>query len=146
MSHENQVAQTILIVDDSPLDSLSLEAVLRATGNRNKVVALPGETAFRKYLDSDLEPPDILLIDMRLKDGSGESCINLANEHRKTAQRAAILAISSYMEEGVKDTAQVAGADGIIIKPITADALMEALRIINGFGWQIVRPKKERPS
>lgn len=142
MPHREMVAQNLVIVDDHIEMLEALTEILRRTGNRNRIVTLPGQTSLHQYLDSTLEPPDILLIDMRLQDGSGEGCIQLANQHPSTKDRAVILGITGHLSDDVAARAREAGADGIIQKPITSDAVMEALMAINGFGWQIVRKKK----
>lgn len=137
--------QHIVIVDDRKSEREGMPELLALGRVWNSIHAVSGETELRKYLDDPWAPtPDIILIDMRLTDGCGESCIKLVNEHPTTANTV-IIAITAHLDADGANSARLAGADGIIEKPITADVLLTALKGINGFGWQIVRKDPKDP-
>lgn len=139
------VPQHIVIVDDRRSEREGMTELLSLGRVWNSIHAVSGETELRKYLDDQWAPtPDILLIDMRLSDGTGESCIKLINEH-PTTKNTVIIAITAHLDPDAAKAAETSGADGIIEKPITADVLLTALKGINGFGWQIVRKLPGEP-
>jgi len=134
--------QRFVYVEDDPNQRMILDALFRHERVWNELICLDGVRSFRQYLD-DAERPsiDVLIVDWRLKDGSGAEVIAAAREHPKT-KAAAILAASAVSEH-----AQIAEADRMgghywLEKPLTVSMIIDALTAINGFGQIIVRKKK----
>ena len=139
------VPQHIVIVDDRKSEREGMPELLALGRVWNTIHAVSGYSELKRYLDDPWAPtPDIILIDMRLTDGCGEDCIQLVNQH-PTTTNTVIIAITAHLDPEAAENAKVAGADGIIEKPITADVLLTALKGINGFGWQIVRKDSRDP-
>lgn len=139
------VPQTIVLVDDLPAEHESLAALLEVGRVSNPLVTLYGRKDLLAYLDDAKHPPpDILMVDLHLKDGDGVECIQRIAEHPFTREHTAIIAVTAFRTPEKDRQAELAGADAIIEKPLTADVIMTALKQINGFRWMIVRPHNLR--
>jgi DNA-binding NarL/FixJ family response regulator len=118
----------ILIVDDHPIMRFGIAAIVNAqpdmivvgqAGSRAEAVAAYRETQ-----------PDLVLMDLRLPDGSGVDAIRSI---RGMAPSARIVVLTTY--EGDEDIHQAlsAGATGYLIKGMSHDALIKALhRVLAG--------------
>jgi DNA-binding NarL/FixJ family response regulator len=113
----------ILVVDDHPIMRLGVAAIIDAQPDMH-VVAQAGSgeeavTLFRKHR------PDITLMDLRLPGMSGLEAIRSI---RQEDPRAKCLVLTTY--EGDEDIHQaiVAGAVGYIIKGMSHEMLIDALR------------------
>lgn len=139
------IPQHIVLVDDRKSEREGVPELLAIGRVWNTIYALSGLTELKQYLDDPWAPtPDIILIDMTLTDGCGETCIKLVNDH-PTTSNTVIIAITAHLDPEKTEIAKNAGADGILEKPITADVLLTALKGINGFGWLIVRKDPKDP-
>lgn len=134
------VAQHIVLVDDRASEHDSLIEQMRFQRNANEIVTLFGVSDLREYLDDPAHPkPDIAIVDMHLRDGSGAEVIQLLRTHPRTAPKCAILAVSAFVTPELGDEAGRVGADVILEKPLTPSRLVTALAQVNGFQWQVVR-------
>ena len=73
--------------------------------------------------------PDILVLDVRLPDGSGiEVCREIRSEHPEVR----CLMLTAFEEDDALLNAVLAGADGFVLKKIQGNELVEAVRAIAG--------------
>ena len=80
--------------------------------------------------------PDVVLLDVRLPDGSGiEVCREIRSRHPSTH----CVVFTSYPDEESLFSAIMAGASGYLLKSIKADELLEALRKVAG-GQSLLDP------
>lgn len=114
---------TILAVEDEPLNRRLLHAVLEPAGYR--IVDAPSLAAARERLRD--ETPDLVLLDLRLPDGSG---LDLAREIRATeaTRSLPVLAATANVIPDVLTEAREAGCDGFLAKPISPGTLLTELR------------------
>ncbi len=134
------VPQRIVLVDDHAPEHDSLVEQMRMQRNANDIVTFFGVSDLRAYLDDPTTPrPDIAIVDMHLRDGSGAECIRLLRSHPTTSKKTAILAVSADVSPEIGDDAERGGADVIIEKPLTPSRIVAALAAVNGFQWQLVR-------
>jgi DNA-binding NarL/FixJ family response regulator len=137
------VPQTIVLVDDDPDVHDSLRMLMLANRLVNPVTSLKGQRELQDYLArDDYEPPDVLIIDLRLQDGDGFSCIRMAADSPRTRERTALIAVSNHIRDADIRQAVFFGADAVVEKPLTAEVLLRTLAHINGFHVQIVRHPK----
>jgi DNA-binding NarL/FixJ family response regulator len=118
----------ILIVDDHPIMRFGIAAIVNAqpdmtvigqAGTRVEAIKIYGETR-----------PDLVLMDLRLPDGSGVDAIRSIRGMDPSAR---IVVLTTY--EGDEDIHQAlsAGATGYVIKGMSNDALIKALhRVLAG--------------
>jgi DNA-binding response OmpR family regulator len=135
------VAQRFVYIEDHP-DQRELFATEFAHKRHwNPITCLAGVREFRVYLEAATEAIDVLIVDWRLKDGTGADVIRMAREHPRT-KSAAILSVSAVSEERQIAEADRVGAHYWLEKPLTVDQIKDALTAINGFGEVIVRLQK----
>jgi two-component system KDP operon response regulator KdpE len=121
-------APRILVVEDDAINRAVLRAVLDTASvpelRRADVVEVETLTRARAVLAGD--PFDLVLLDVRLPDGSG---LALARELNSDAAGAVpvILALSAGVLPAEREAALVAGCHAFVEKPYTAQRLVAAL-------------------
>jgi two-component system response regulator DevR len=124
----------LLVVDDHEVVRQGLVALLdRREGF--EVVAEAGSVAEAIAMAHRFEP-DIVILDVRLPDGSGvEACREIRAERPATK----IVMLTSYPDEEAVLSAIVAGASGYLLKQVRARDLVSALEAV-GRGESLLDP------
>src|SRR6202795_2632706 len=124
----------LLIVDDHEVVRQGLVALLdRRQGF--EVVAEAG-TAAEAVDQARRHEPDIVIMDVRLPDGSGvEACREIRAERPATR----VVMLTSYPDEEAVLSAIVAGASGYLLKQVRARDLVSALEAV-GRGESLLDP------
>jgi two-component system KDP operon response regulator KdpE len=112
----------ILVVDDEPQILRALETNLRGAGYEVATAA----TAEHALTMAAIRPPDAVILDLVLPDGSG---IEVCRELRSWSS-APILVLSVVGDETEKVAALDAGADDYVQKPFGIDELLARLRAL----------------
>ena len=113
-------AERVLVVDDEPQVLRGLTAALRAAGYE----VTGAETAAEALEAAALRPPDAVVLDLRLPDGSG---VEVCRRLREWSQ-APVVVVSAVDEEDEKIAALDAGADDYVTKPYAVGELLARLR------------------
>ncbi len=116
----------VVIADDHELVRRGLRAVLEEAGIDVVDEAADGAEAVRRSVETR---PDVLLLDMRLPDLSG---VEVCERLRLAAPGVRILVLSSFAEDDDVFGAVAAGASSYLMKDVTADALVAAIRGVAG--------------
>ena len=112
--------QRILVVDDERQILRALSTSLRATG----YTVDTAETAAAALTAAAMRPPDAVILDLVLPDGTGtDVCREL-----RTWSSAPVIVLSAVGDEGEKIAALDAGADDYVTKPVGIDELLARLR------------------
>jgi two-component system, OmpR family, KDP operon response regulator KdpE len=112
----------VLVVDDEPQIVRGLRVVLRRAGYEVSSAATK-----EKALDAvSVRPPDAIVLDLVLPDGSG---VDVCEEIRRWS-KLPILVLSAVGDEREKVRALDAGADDYITKPFGTDELLARLRAV----------------
>src|SRR5512141_2207026 len=115
----------LLLVDDHEAVRFGL-ASLFATLPRFLVVGEAGTVAEAVAKARGLDP-DVVLLDVRLPDGTGvEAC----REIRSACPRARVLMLTSYADDDAVVASVLAGAAGYILKRSNLDRLIEAVETV----------------
>jgi two-component system KDP operon response regulator KdpE len=112
----------VLVVDDEPQILRALQTNLRGAGYEVEVAA----TASEALSVGAMRPPDAVILDLVLPDGSG---IEVCRELRSWSS-APILVLSVVGDETEKVAALDAGADDYVQKPFGIDELLARLRAL----------------
>ena len=117
----------IAIVENEALVAMGIQGILEKNGHEIVTMATRGATAAELILQ---HKPDLVLLDINLKgDGlDGLDVCRLAIEMTETK----VIIITAYSDPEMQQRALEAGADEIMIKPITEDALTSVLSSITG--------------
>jgi two-component system, OmpR family, KDP operon response regulator KdpE len=112
--------QRVLIVDDERQILRALRTSLRAAGYEVDTA----ETAEGALAAAAMRPPEAVILDLVLPDGSGT---DVARELR-TWSSAPVIVLSAVGDESEKVAALDAGADDYVTKPVGIDELLARLR------------------
>jgi DNA-binding response OmpR family regulator len=113
-------ARTVLVVDDEPAIRMLCRLNLELEGFR--VLEADGIAAARSILES--EDVAVLLVDVHLGEGDGRDLV------RELRARAAALRIALLTGTTELAPDERAGADAVIDKPFTLDALVSTVRTL----------------
>lgn len=114
-------AARILVVDDEPQIVRGLRIILRTAG----YAVESAETKAQAMAALASRPPDAVVLDLVLPDGSG---VEVCREVRRFS-RLPILVLSAVGDEREKVRALDAGADDYITKPFGMDELLARIRV-----------------
>jgi two-component system KDP operon response regulator KdpE len=113
---------SVLIVDDEPQIVRALKVLLRSAGYEVRAATTKAEA-----LDAlAVRPPDALVLDLVLPDGSG---VEVCREVRRWSGLP-IVVLSAVGDEREKVAALDAGADDYVTKPFGTDELLARLRAV----------------
>jgi two-component system, OmpR family, KDP operon response regulator KdpE len=110
----------VLVVDDEPQILRALQTTLRAAGYDVQTA----ETAETALTLAAVHPPDAVILDLVLPDGSGTDVCRQLREWTQVP----ILILSAVGDEREKVAALDAGADDYVTKPFGVDELLARLR------------------
>ncbi len=126
--------QRILLVDDHEVVRVGLKALLEKHPDF-EVVAEAG-TAREAVEKTDSYKPDVVVMDIRLKGGSGiEACQEIVESSPDTQ----VIMLTSYAEDEMLFSAIRAGAAGYVLKQIGGDDLVRAIEAV-GRGEALLDP------
>jgi NarL family two-component system response regulator LiaR len=113
----------VLVVDDHTMVRRGLATFLKVFDDLEMAgEAASGQEAIQ--LTAELQP-DVVLMDMVMPDMDGAAATQLV---RKQSPLVQVLALTSFKEETLVQSALQAGAIGYLLKDVTADELAQAIR------------------
>jgi two-component system, NarL family, response regulator DevR len=128
----------LLIVEDHQVTRIGLRTLL-ASCPQFEILGEAGSVAEALEAVARFKP-DLLLLDLRLSDGSGiEVCRRLQNMDLDTK----VLVLTSYADDDLVFDAIAAGADGYLLKEIHGDYLVQAIQDVAA-GKSILDPTVTR--
>ncbi len=119
----------VMVVDDHAVVREGLRTLLGRHGDLEVV----GEAASveEAIAGAQAASPDVVVLDVRLPDGSGvEAC----REIRSARPECQVIMLTSYADEEAIVASIMAGAAGYLLKDATPDALAGAIRTVHGGG------------
>ena len=126
--------QRILLVDDHEVVRLGIRALLDHHPNFD--VVAEAETAREAIEKTDMYKPEVVVMDIRLKGGSGiEACQEITTKFPDTK----VIMVTSYAEDEMLFSAIRAGAAGYVLKQIGGDDLVRAIEAV-GRGEALLDP------
>jgi two-component system response regulator DevR len=126
--------QRILIVDDHEVVRVGLKTLLDQHPDFD--VVAEAATAREAIDKTDAHRPDVVVMDIRLKGGSGiDACREIMEKHPETK----VIMLTSYAEDEMLFSAIRAGAAGYVLKQIGSDDLVRAIEAV-GRGEALLDP------
>jgi two-component system response regulator DevR len=124
----------VLIVDDHEVVRVGLRTLL----SRFPQIEIVGEAGTVTGAISETERlrPDVVLLDVRLTDGSG---FTACRQIQKMPDGPGVLILTSFADDDVVFESIAAGADGYLLKEIDADGLVRAIEKVAA-GQSILDP------
>jgi DNA-binding NarL/FixJ family response regulator len=124
----------LLLVDDHEVLRIGLRTLFNEAGGF-QVVGEAGALSSAVTEASRLKP-DVVLMDVRLPDGSG---VDACRAIRAARQETRVLFLTSFADEDVVLATILAGADGFLLKEVSRDQLIDAVKTVAG-GQSILDP------
>ncbi len=121
------MSKLILCVED---ELLAAEAVRRVLGSAGFEVQLAA-TAAAALEAMQLRRPDLILLDLLLPDVNGYSFIDLLRDHRDLEQ-VPIVIVSGCASPEAQSLGRELGARAYLIKPFTAQELIDCVKTVLG--------------
>jgi DNA-binding NarL/FixJ family response regulator len=124
----------VLLVDDHEVVRAGLRALLEAQDG----IEVVGEvgTAADAVRQVGFNAPDVVVMDVRLPDGSG---VEATRKIRDRWPDVAVLVLSSFADEEALMSSIEAGASGYLLKRVDTDAIVDAVRAV-GAGESLLDP------
>jgi len=115
----------VLLVDDHEVVRIGLRTVL----SQNHSIAVVGEslTMTDAIRQAHKLKPDVILMDVRLPDGSG---VDACREILATRPNARVIFLTSYSDDDSVLAAVLAGAHGYVLKEIDTESLIRAIHTV----------------
>jgi DNA-binding NarL/FixJ family response regulator len=118
---------SVLLVDDHEVVRVGLRSLLA----REKGMEVVGEagSAEGAVAEAARLRPDVVVMDVRLPDGSG---VDACREMRSADQRVQVIMLTSYADEEAVLNSILAGASGYLLKQIRGQELVRAIETVAG--------------
>jgi two-component system response regulator DevR len=112
----------VLIVDDHEVVRVGLRTLLGSVPS----VEVVGEASSASTALPEVKRtvPDVVLLDVRLGDGSG---FDVCRDIQKLEREVRVLVLTSFADDNIIVDAISAGADGYLLKEVNRDALISAI-------------------
>ena len=124
----------VMLVDDHEVVRDGIKALLASQDDI--IVCAEAATVRQAVAEADRSLPDVIVMDVRLQDGSG---IEATREIRAELPATRVVMLTSYPDEEAVLSAIVAGASGYLLKQIRARDLVAALESV-GRGESLLDP------
>jgi two-component system response regulator DevR len=125
----------VLLVDDHEVVRRGLQAIL----DRNPEIDVIGEagTVASAVREAARIKPDVVVMDLRLPDGSGvEACRQIRDENDTIR----VLILTSHADEDALFSAVLAGASGYVLKDLDTSGIQKAILDV-GHGGSLLDPQ-----
>lgn len=124
----------VLLVDDHEVVRGGIASLLRSTED----IVVAGEAgSVREAIDeAERTRPDVVVMDVRLADGSG---IEATREIRARRPKTQVLMLTSFADDEALFASIMAGASGYVLKQVKSGELVRAIRAV-GRGESLLDP------
>ncbi|WP_240655304.1 response regulator [Flammeovirga pectinis] len=137
---------TILYADDDPEDRmLTQEAFEESKLASNLIFVEDGEELMEylnhkgKFSDTEKYPrPDLILLDLNMPKKDGRECLKEIKLDESLKKIPVVVLTTSNDEEDVLKTYNL-GVSSFITKPVTFDSMVDIVKSLNQYWFQIVR-------
>jgi two-component system, NarL family, response regulator DevR len=124
----------VMLVDDHEVVRDGIKALLAATDDI--VVCAEAASVRQAIAEADRALPDVIVMDVRLQDGSG---IEATRDIRADRPQTQVLMLTSFADDQALFASIMAGAAGYVLKQIRGDDLVQAIRTV-GAGQSLLDP------
>jgi DNA-binding NarL/FixJ family response regulator len=128
----------VLLVDDHEVVRSGIAALLKATDDI--VVAGEAGSVREAIEEAERTRPDVVVMDVRLADGSG---IEATREIRARRPNTQVLMLTSFADDEALFSSIMAGASGYVLKQVRSGELVKAIRAV-GQGKSLLDPDVTR--
>ncbi|MFP5393938.1 MAG: response regulator, partial [Gammaproteobacteria bacterium] len=134
LAHGEALGRRVLVVDDSAPTRAMLEAQLRSFGFDAHAVGSGDAALFALQL----EPYDVVLMDWNMPGLNGIDTARRIKGDASLAAIPAIIMVTAYARDTVRQGAEQAGINGFMVKPVTPALLLDG--VLGALGVQQATP------
>jgi DNA-binding NarL/FixJ family response regulator len=134
MTRVSDVPLRVMLVDDHEVVRAGVRAVLQA--QEDIIVTAEAGTVADAVSEAERARPDVVVMDVRLADGSG---IEATREIRATRPATRVLMLTSFADDEALFASIMAGASGYVLKQVNSADLLRAIRAV-GRGESLLDP------
>ncbi|MEO6387093.1 MAG: response regulator transcription factor [Croceibacterium sp.] len=116
---------TVLLADDHPFMRAGVEAVLRGSPFEIVATAASGAEALVRLAEVD---PELCIFDVRMPAPNG---IEVLQTMRKQGDQRPVVLLTAELEDAALISAVQAGVNGIVLKDVAEDALLDCLEAVS---------------
>jgi len=124
----------VMLVDDHEVVRSGIRAMLQAT--EDIVVTAEAGSVREAIEEAERSRPDVVVMDVRLIDGSG---IEATREIRARRPKTQVLMLTSFADDEALFASIMAGASGYVLKQVKSGELVRAIRAV-GQGQSLLDP------
>jgi two-component system, NarL family, response regulator DevR len=124
----------VMLVDDHEVVRGGVKALL--TANEDIVVTAEAASVREAIDEAERARPDVVVMDVRLADGSG---IEATREIRARRPKTQVLMLTSFADDEALFASIMAGASGYVLKEVQGGELVRAVRAV-GAGQSLLDP------
>jgi two-component system response regulator DevR len=124
----------VMLVDDHVVVRDGIKSLLEAT--EDLVVCAEAGSVREAVAVAERALPDVIVMDVRLQDGSG---IQATRDIRATRPQTQVLMLTSFADDEALFASIMAGAAGYVLKQIRGEELLQAIRTV-GQGRSLLDP------
>src|SRR5438046_6320870 len=125
MAAMSEMPLRVLLVDDHEVVRGGVATLLKAT--EDIVVAGEAGTVRDAIEEAERTRPDVVVMDVRLADGSG---IEATREIRARRPETQVIMLTSFADDEALFASIMAGASGYVLKQVKGGALVRAIRAV----------------
>jgi two-component system, response regulator len=135
---------TILLVEDNDDDAKLTMRALKRNDVQNRVVLAADGVEALDFLRGQLDPPVLILLDLKLPKVDGLEVLQHIRSDRRTS-RAPVVVLTSSVEDRDLERAYMLGANSYIRKPVDFSEFVEVAKSIGVYWLQFNQPPPTRP-
>ncbi|MDQ6993577.1 MAG: response regulator [Mariprofundus sp.] len=137
---------TILMADDDPDDRLLVEDAFEEVQLKNSIDFVKDGVELMDYLFqrgaysslAGSPPPGLILLDLNMPKKDGRQALREIKEDAKLRLIPVVILTTSQADEDILRSYDL-GANSFIVKPVTFDKLVDIIRKVTNYWFQIVR-------
>ena len=134
MSQMAELPLRVMLVDDHEVVRGGVRAMLQAT--EDVIVTAEAESVQQAIDEAARSRPDVVVMDVRLTDGSG---IEATRQIRADRPATKVLMLTSFADDEALFASIMAGASGYVLKQVNSAELLRAIRAV-GRGESLLDP------
>jgi CheY-like chemotaxis protein len=142
----NRESITILMADDDPDDRLLVQDAFEEVHLNNKFAFVEDGIELMDYLHrrgtyshlADTPLPGLILLDLNMPKKDGRTALKEIKEDPVLRTIPIVILTTSSAEEDILRTYDL-GANSFIVKPVTFDKLVDIIRKVTNYWFEIVR-------
>jgi two-component system, NarL family, response regulator DevR len=124
---EKVIPLRVMLVDDHEVVRSGIRALLQET--EDIIVTAEAGTVREAVDEADRARPDVVVMDVRLADGSG---IEATREIRARHPHTRVVMLTSFADDEALFASIMAGASGYVLKQVRGGELVRAIRTVGG--------------